>query len=134
MNKTPTHAGCIVFREDGEKKRYLVVSSSSGDHWVLPKGHIEEHETSEEAALRELKEEAGVIGEIIRPLSIQSRYKKSGKEAIVQYYLVKSVGTVTPEEKRKLRWERKRSAMELLSFEDARIAFQEALDAMEKTP
>jgi 8-oxo-dGTP pyrophosphatase MutT (NUDIX family) len=132
MTQSPTHAGCIVFREDGEKRRYLIVSSSSRKHWVLPKGHIEKGETAEEAALRELEEEAGIRGEILLPLSTQSRYKKSGEEAIIQYYLAKMVGTVKSKENREIRWERKKAALELLSFEEGRAAFQEALQTIEK--
>ena len=132
MKKNITHAGCIVFREEEGKKRYLIVSSSSGKHWVLPKGHIEAGETPEEAALRELREEAGITGSIIHPLSSQTQFKKSGEEAVIQYYLVKQVGTVKPKEKRKVRWEEKRSMLELLSFEDARQAFLDALDVLEK--
>ena len=131
MDPRPTHAGCIVFRDDGEEKRYLVVTSSSGKHWVLPKGHIEKGETPEEAALRELEEEAGIVGEILRPLTKQSRYKKFGKEAIIQYYLAKMVGTVQPKENREIRWEREKAVLELLSFEEARAAFEDALQAIE---
>lgn len=36
--------------------------------WSLPKGHIEEGETPEQTAVREVSEETGILGEIIRPL------------------------------------------------------------------
>jgi ADP-ribose pyrophosphatase YjhB (NUDIX family) len=36
--------------------------------WSLPKGHIEEGETAEQTAVREVGEETGILGEIIRPL------------------------------------------------------------------
>lgn len=133
-NSAITHAGCVVFREDEGGKRFLVVSSSSGDHWVLPKGHIKKREEPEQAALRELEEEAGVLGEIIQPLSIQSYIKNSGKdkEAIIQYYLVQWTEDVKPREKREIRWKDAAAALALLSFESARSALQEALAVIEK--
>jgi ADP-ribose pyrophosphatase YjhB (NUDIX family) len=36
--------------------------------WSLPKGHIEEGETAEQAAVREVKEETGIIGCVVAPL------------------------------------------------------------------
>ena len=71
-----THAGCVVYRDDKEKIRYLIISSSTGKHWVLPKGHIDPGEMPEITALRELEEETGILGEVVRPLSIQ-HFEKS---------------------------------------------------------
>ena len=36
--------------------------------WSLPKGHIEEGETAEQAAEREVEEETGIIGRVVAPL------------------------------------------------------------------
>ena len=36
--------------------------------WSLPKGHIEVGETAEQAAVREVKEETGIIGRVVAPL------------------------------------------------------------------
>lgn len=38
--------------------------------WCLPKGHVEGTETPEEAALREVREEAGVTAEVVRSLGV----------------------------------------------------------------
>lgn len=36
--------------------------------WSLPKGHIEEGETTEQTAMREVKEETGISAHVLRPL------------------------------------------------------------------
>ena len=36
--------------------------------WSLPKGHIEAGETPEMAAIREIQEETGILGEVLAPL------------------------------------------------------------------
>lgn len=36
--------------------------------WSMPKGHLEEGETAEQAAVREVKEETGIDGTILAPL------------------------------------------------------------------
>lgn len=36
--------------------------------WSLPKGHLEEGETAEDAAVREVQEETGISGRVVAPL------------------------------------------------------------------
>ena len=60
----------FVFREDG--KILLVKHKMFGrTFYNLPGGGIEDDETPEEAAVRELKEEACVEGRVVRPLTIE---------------------------------------------------------------
>lgn len=48
-----SHAGGVVVRTiDGELEYLLVEAKGNRDIWVLPKGHIEERETPEAAAVR----------------------------------------------------------------------------------
>lgn len=55
-----------------DKKLLLVEHVLKGrDFYNLPGGGIEEGETPAEAALRELEEEAGVKGRILRPLTVE---------------------------------------------------------------
>jgi 8-oxo-dGTP pyrophosphatase MutT (NUDIX family) len=116
-----THAGAVVFRKHDNETLYLVVSSSDGANWVLPKGHIDPGETAEITALRELAEEAGVLGAIVERLSIKQS-TKAGKEIAVEYFVIHEVGATETTEKRICRWEDERSALQLLTFEDARSA------------
>ena len=48
--------------------RILLISTQDGRRWQLPKGHIEEGETAEEAAVREVREETGVTGRVVASL------------------------------------------------------------------
>ncbi|HYR75040.1 MAG TPA: NUDIX domain-containing protein [Pyrinomonadaceae bacterium] len=131
ISERPTHAGAVTFRRRDNRTLYLIVSSSSNDDWVLPKGHIELGETPEAAALRELKEEAGVKGEILDRLSLE-RFKKTDKEVVVQYFLVRELSSTEAGEKRSLRWEDEDVAVRLLTFEEARKALREGVAALRR--
>jgi len=56
-------AGIVVYFKRKEKIQYLLLKYASG-HWGFPKGKIEEDEEKQEAALRELKEEASLLATI----------------------------------------------------------------------
>lgn len=53
-------AGAIIFKREGTGILFLVIYSNRNKIWGFPKGHLEEGETEKEAALREIKEEAGL--------------------------------------------------------------------------
>jgi 8-oxo-dGTP pyrophosphatase MutT (NUDIX family) len=52
-------AGAIPISPNG---KVGVITSMTGKSWVLPKGHIEKGETVQQAVLREVCEEVGVVG------------------------------------------------------------------------
>ncbi|MCX6450552.1 MAG: NUDIX hydrolase [Actinobacteria bacterium] len=63
--------------------------------WSLPKGHIEEGETPEQAAIREVQEETGIESEIARALGVIDFWFMAGGKRIhktVHHYLFKEVG------------------------------------------
>lgn len=59
MAKREFSAGGIVFRKKGRAVEVLLIKDSYG-RWTWPKGKIDKHERSQDAALREIKEEVGL--------------------------------------------------------------------------
>jgi 8-oxo-dGTP diphosphatase len=62
--KIETSAGGVVYRKSKGSLEFLVVQHSGHHRWVLPKGWVDPGETKEQAAIREVREEAGVEVEI----------------------------------------------------------------------
>ena len=63
--------------------------------WSLPKGHIEEGESPEQAAIREVGEETGIKSEIVRSLGvIDFWFMASGKRIhkTVHHFLFTEIG------------------------------------------
>lgn len=79
-------SGCVVFKYD-MNFNYLVllVKSSDGKDWVFPKGGVEKHLSSQDSALKETYEEAGVTGRILNTLGTY-RYRKQGQDQKVVMY------------------------------------------------
>jgi 8-oxo-dGTP pyrophosphatase MutT (NUDIX family) len=67
--RTEISSGGVVYRKvDGQACEVALVYRKRHDDWSLPKGHIEEGETQEETALREVKEETGLDARITQSL------------------------------------------------------------------
>ncbi len=121
-----THAGGIVYRRAGGDIRYLVCQASGGrEHWVLPKGHIEQGERAEHAAIREVQEETGVLAEVQTAVGSR-RFETQQETKHVRYFLMRFVGEEPSPERREVMWCSFEDALERLSFEDARSALRQA--------
>lgn len=62
-------AGVVPYRDAPAGRLYLLLDY--GRHWDFPKGHLEAGETEEQAALRELGEETGILS-----CDLDPRYRK----------------------------------------------------------
>ena len=136
--KTAVSAGAIILREiEGELKVALARHQRTDKTWVVPKGHVEAGETIEQAALREIYEEAGLdnvqliklLGSILR----ESRRSTGDVELkTIHYYLAYSPDDgkePTPTDARfsGVGWFPPEEAIELLPYEAERIFFREQL-------
>lgn len=115
-----SHAGGLVFRERNGAITYLIVRAKPDpSHWVIPKGHIEPGETPEEAARREILEEAGVVAAIVAPLG-DLKFHFQGEVVHTIVYLLEYQGQAPPAEARECYWGTFETTQEMLTFPDTR--------------
>ena len=62
-------AGGVVWREGADGTEVLLVHRAKYDDWSLPKGKLDPGETWEQAAIREVFEETGVVAVLGRELA-----------------------------------------------------------------
>jgi len=104
--KNETSAGGIVYKKNLNLKSkitnitWLICQHSYHKGWVFPKGLIgdkEKHEPMEQAALREVNEEGGIVAKIILPKPIEVFYtykwtnSAHGKNDPTEYLVYKKV-------------------------------------------
>ncbi|TSC87894.1 MAG: 7,8-dihydro-8-oxoguanine triphosphatase [Microgenomates group bacterium Gr01-1014_7] len=82
-------AGGIVFNTAGQ---VLLTKHSQNKHWSFPKGLLDLGQTSEQAAVREVREEGGIEAEIVNKVGYSKYvYTLNGEKIfkVVTYYLMK---------------------------------------------
>jgi 8-oxo-dGTP diphosphatase len=86
-------SGGVVYRKTEIGPKVVLLHRRAENTWHLPKGIVEYGETFEIAALREVREETGIEGEIICYLTdIYSDYYENGKNIPKRtiYYLIEA--------------------------------------------
>lgn len=122
--REPT-AGGIVFRH-GEKGVEILLIQDAKDRWTIPKGHIEEGETAQQTARREIGEEAGLkevdlLGWLGK---IHFRYRRIDKLVLMttQIYLVRAKGDTNAIKKEEwmngIKWFTFHDALDAIEYED----------------
>jgi 8-oxo-dGTP pyrophosphatase MutT (NUDIX family) len=68
-----TSAGGLVVDRSGDEPAAALIARRDRRGrllWSLPKGHIEDGESPDEAAVREVEEETGIKGRVLAPLGV----------------------------------------------------------------
>ena len=124
-----------MVRRHGGELQIAVVHRPLHQDWSYPKGKLDEGETFETAALREVHEETGLICRLVRFIG-HTEYidRKSRPKAVAYWVMAAEDGTFSPnEEVDELRWLDLAEAAQLLSYERDRelLAVLTASDQVE---
>ena len=89
--------GVVVDVHDGIARIAVIARRNRAGRieWCLPKGHVENDETLEQTAVREVAEETGIIGRVLTSLGvIDYWFTTSGARVhkVVHHYLLEATG------------------------------------------
>ena len=128
-----TSAGGVVFRLDAGRPLYLLIRDSYGN-WGFPKGHVEKGERPESAAIREVREEAGVPSLTLRAPIDVIEWTFTWRGALVRkrchFYLMETADSVTAPQAdegiTECQWSPADEALRLLRYDNARAVLRRA--------
>ena len=123
--REPTSGG-IIFRHGPDGGVEILLIQDTKDRWTIPKGHIEEGETAQQTAVREIGEEAGLFDiDVLGWLGkIHFRYRRVDRLVLMttQIYLVRANGDTNAIKKEDwmngIKWFKFNEALEVIEYED----------------
>jgi len=123
--REPTSGG-VVFRHGKDGGIEILLIQDAKDRWTIPKGHIEEGETAQQTAKREIGEETGLTNtEVLGWLGkIHFRYRRLDKLVLMttQIYLMRALGDTDAIQKEEymngIKWFSFHDSLEAIEYED----------------
>jgi 8-oxo-dGTP diphosphatase len=112
-------AGGVVVRRESEQLEIALVHRPVHQDWSYPKGKLEEAETFEQAAQREVLEETGLVCRLLRFIGHTEYLDRKGRPKVVAYWVMAAEDGAfeVNEEVDELRWVEASVATEMLSYE-----------------
>jgi 8-oxo-dGTP pyrophosphatase MutT (NUDIX family) len=139
MASTEFSAGGVVFNPAGEVVVIVPTRRAADGSRVLalPKGHPDGDESAAEAALREVREEAGVVAELVESLGqVKYWYQRGGRRIskAVEFFLLDYVSGDVGDHDHEVeaaRWIPAEEAAKTLTYDGERQMVRRALSRLE---
>ncbi len=130
-------SGGVAFRADDSGFEIAIISVNPSRRWQLPKGLVDASETPEFAALREVREEAGIETELLSKIETieywylgDSRGERVRFHKLVHFFLLKYVaGNVENHDSEvvEARWAKAEDALKMMTFKSEREIVKKAI-------
>jgi 8-oxo-dGTP diphosphatase len=148
VSKVPTKlqisAGGVAFRKRAEKLEVALISVGDDNRWQLPKGLVDKGESTEDAAVREVREEAGIDTTVVNRIDkVEYWYfaKENGNRVryhkYVYFYLLRyNSGDVAEhdDEVNEARWVEIGEAVKQLAFDTEKKVVERAAQMIDALP
>lgn len=128
--KKEKSCGAVVIKEENNETMFLIIKQHD-EYWHFPKGHVEEGETEEETAIREIKEETNI------DVELDNKFRKvitySPKEDVIKdvvFFIGKAISNdliIDPKELLDAKWVNAKETEKYFKYEDNKEVFKEAL-------
>ena len=130
-------AGGVIYRVNGAGFDVALIATNSGRRWGLPKGHVHHGEAAEAAAAREIAEETGLQGDVLRHLATIEYWFRAGPTRIhkyVDFFLVRyTSGALVPQQAEvdDAQWFPLADALAVASFDRERDVLEQVIRLVE---
>lgn len=128
--KKEKSCGAVVTKEENDSIQFLIIKQHD-ENWYFPKGHVEEGETEQQTAIREIKEETNIDVEI--DTSFRKVITYSPKEGVIKdvvFFIAKATSfdiKIDPDELLDAKWVNAIEAKNYFIHEDIKGVCKEAL-------
>jgi len=134
----------VVFREQEQRTEIALILVGPHARWQLPKGTVNPNESNEEAALREVREETGIVTTLIGPLDRIEYWfyalvggQRTRLHKFVFFFLMRYFsGSVADhdQEAEEARWVEINQALEMLAYESEKEIVRKARSIINAAP